>query len=66
MQEYSGYKFKKENHLHYFIENYRDKWAFPPDKLGISISADFSQNIQEFCKNFNIEVNLYQKERGLF
>jgi len=64
MQKYSGYKFKKESHLHYFIEDYRDKWAFPPHELGVSVSSNFNKNIQNFCHNFNIKITL--QTEGLF
>ena len=64
MKKYSKYKFKNENHLHYFIENYRDKWAFPPYELGIDVNQNFYDNIQNFCHNFNIKIQI--KKEGLF
>jgi len=64
MKKYSNYKFTKENHLHYFIEPYRDKWAFPPTEIGLKISKDFTENIRNFCNNFNIKATI--KKEGLF
>ena len=64
MKKYSGYKFTKESHLHYYIEPFREKWAFPPIEFNINVSNDFQQNIRNFCDNFNIEVSI--KKEGLF
>lgn len=64
MKKYSGYKFTKESHLHYYIEPYREKWAFPPIELNIENSDSFEENIEKFCHNFNIKANLIKK--GLF
>ena len=64
MQKYSGYKFTKESHLHYYIEPYREKWAFPPFELGLKISSDFQDNIKIFCDNFNIKAKI--EKEGLF
>jgi len=64
LKKYSGYKFTKQNHLHYYIENYREKWAFPPEEFGLTINDDFKNNIEIFCYNFNIKIKIQQE--GLF
>jgi len=64
MKKYSGYKFTKESHLHYYIEPFRERWAFPPEEFGIEISCDFKENIRKFCDNFNIKAKIIQE--GLF
>ncbi len=64
MKRYNGYNFKKETHLHCYIENFNDKWAFPPEEFGLICNNEFHENIKNFCTKFNIEATI--RNEGLF
>ena len=64
MKKYSGYNFKRETHLHYYIQNFNERWAFPSNELELFPSDNFSDNIQNFCKKCNIKIQIIKK--GLF
>ena len=63
MQKYSEYIFKAQSHIHYYIEGYGEKWAFPIDEF-LPISDDIALNLQNFCNTFNIRANIMRV--GLF
>lgn len=65
MEKYNRYNFKRETHLHYYIQNFNERWAFPPKELGFVLSQKFDDNIQFFCDKYNIEIH-FEQQRGLF
>lgn len=54
MKEYSEFKFLNQSHIHIFIENYRDKWAFPLEEFDIKSNDEFLNQIYTFCRFCNI------------
>ncbi|WP_456390258.1 DUF6978 family protein [Hydrogenimonas sp.] len=64
MQSYSGYRFRRETHLHYYIKNFNERWAFPPESFGLEVSKTFEKDIGHFCEAFNIHAKIVKE--GLF
>ncbi len=54
MKKYSSKRFLKEAHLHFYIEGYNDKWAFPLCEFGLKEKDNFKEMVEEFCKFCNI------------
>ncbi len=56
IKKYSEYRFKKESHLHIYVQNFGEKWAFPLSEFGMSEGLSMVDNIIEFCTKFNIDI----------
>ncbi|EAI1029524.1 hypothetical protein E1I28_06195 [Campylobacter coli] len=65
MEKYSEFRFRNENHIHIFMENYADKWAFPLSEFNIKTNDDFLNQSYDFCQFCNI-INIKFAKGDLF
>lgn len=65
MEKYSEFRFRNENHIHIFMENYADKWAFPLSEFNIKTNDDFLNQSYDFCQFCNI-ININFAKGDLF
>ena len=54
-KQYSGYTFTKQSHIHFYIDGYNDKWAFPLKDFKLSDNDNFLQRVISFCEFCNID-----------
>ncbi|RDB04107.1 DUF6978 family protein [Runella aurantiaca] len=55
---YENYVFNKEDHIHFYIEGYGERWALPLAKfpeIGIKETDDLFEKMQKFFKYCNVE-----------
>jgi len=64
MKKYENKRFQKETHIHFYIEGYGEKWAFPISEFGIISTDTLDKQVKEFCKYCNIvtEIEFHQKD----
>ncbi len=61
---FEGYAFNREDHIHFYIDGYGDRWALPLDKfpeIGIKEDDDIYDKMLKFfryCNVQNIELKL--------
>lgn len=55
MKKYENKKFEKETHIHFYIEGYGERWAFPISVFNIISTDTLQQQLKEFCQYCNIE-----------
>lgn len=53
-KQYSQYTFKKQSHIHFYIDGYNDKWAFPLECFNLPNTDNFLQRVVGFCEFCNI------------
>ncbi|MGM0520386.1 MAG: DUF6978 family protein [Campylobacterota bacterium] len=54
MQKYENKRFNKESHIHFYVEGYDVKWAFPVEEMGLNTSDELYKQAQMFCRYCNI------------
>ena len=61
---YENYVFNKEDHIHFYIEGYGERWALPLVKfpeIGIIETDDLFEKMQKFFKYCNVEKLMVNK-----
>lgn len=54
MEKYDSKRFSNETHLHFYIEGYGEKWAFPAAEFEIFNTEDIFSQAKEFCQYCNL------------
>jgi len=54
MKKYSNVRFSNQTHIHFYIDGYGEKWAFPITEFEFKESDDILEQTEEFCKYCNI------------
>jgi len=64
MKKYESKKFKKESHIHFYIDGYNEKWAFPINEFNIFNKTTLAEQVKEFCKYCNLKEipDFHQKD----
>lgn len=57
MIKYKNYRFKKEAHMHLYIDGYADKWAFPLTEFGKFDTSNIVTTIKDFLTYCNVANN---------
>lgn len=55
MKKYENVKFDKETHIHFYIDGYGEKWAFPVKEFDLFNTNSLFEQSKEFCKYCNIK-----------
>ncbi|MDP3465474.1 MAG: hypothetical protein Q8R86_06855 [Sulfuricurvum sp.] len=55
MKKYENIKFEKETHIHFYIDGYGERWAFPVNEFSLFSSTSLYEQAKEFCKYCNIK-----------
>ena len=56
--EFEGYVFRREDHVHFYVEGYGDKWALPLrvlPEIGIKITDDIYEKMIKFFRYCSVE-----------
>ncbi len=56
MSKYAKYRFNKQSHIHIYIQDFDDKWAFPINEFNIVEKERLEENLIEFLKRFNFKL----------
>lgn len=54
MKKYSNVRFSNQTHIHFYIDGYAEKWAFPICEFDFKASDDIFEQTKEFCIYCNI------------
>lgn len=54
MQKYTEARFNNQTHIHFYIDGYGEKWAFPITEFELKESDDIFVQTMEFCRYCNI------------
>ncbi|MCK9474268.1 hypothetical protein [Sulfurimonas sp.] len=54
MQKYTDVRFSNQTHIHFYIDGYGEKWAFPITEFDFIESDDIFEQTKEFCRYCNI------------
>lgn len=54
MKKYTDVRFSNQTHIHFYIDGYGEKWAFPITEFDFGQSDDILEQTKEFCLYCNI------------
>ena len=63
MKKYAEVRFHNQTHIHFYIEDYGEKWAFPIGEFTLTECKHIQEQAKEFCQYCNIELpTFYPKD----